>query len=293
MRIGRLAAAHDGVLSLSQLLSLGLTRSGVESRLQRGHLYRVHRGVYAVGHPRLTTEGERRAALLAYGEEAVLSHRTAADLWGLRPSNVRWTDVTIRSRAGRRRRKGIRLHRGPLPPSEVTHHRNFPVTSPARRLLDIAAGVTPRALERAVDEAERLRLFDRDAIADVLDANRGRPGRARLLQVLAIHRPGSTPTRSTLEERFLRFCRSQRLPQPQLNVPVGPYTADFLWADQRLIVETDGRAARRTAYAFEHDRARDARLAVAGYRVVRYTELRLTREPIVVARELRALLGIR
>ena len=248
--------------------------------------------MYAVGHPPLTTAGERRAALIACGEQAVLSHRTAADLWDLRQSNPRLTDVTISSRAGRERRDGIRLHRGPLPPTEVTNHRTFPVTTPARTLLDLAAVITPRALERAIDEAERLGLFDEAAIASVLDANRRRPGRGRLAAVLAAHRPGSTRTRSTLEERFLAFCRDRGLPQPQLNVPIGRYSADFLWPEQRLIVETDGRAAHRTAHAFEHDRARDAQLAVAGFRVVRYTERRLIRQPATVYRELRSLLQV-
>ena len=288
----RLAAAQDRVVELHQLLSLGLSRRAVESRLRSGRLFLVYRGVYAVGHPGLSTAGERRAALLACGRAAVLSHRSAADLWGLRPSNARWTDVTIASRAGRRHRERIRLHRGPLPPTEVTHHRTFPVTTPARTLLDLAALITPRALERALDEAERLGLFDEAAIAFVLDANRRRPGRARLAAVLAVHRPGSTRTRSTLEERFLAFCRHHGLPKPQVNVPIGPYTADFLWPGQRLIVETDGRAAHRTAHAFEHDRARDAQLAVAGYRVVRYTARRLVRESRTVARELRSLLQI-
>ena len=205
-----------------------------------------------------------------------------ADLWDLRPANPRWTDVTVSSRAGRERRDGIRLHRAPLPAKEVTWYSTFPVTTPARTLLDLAVVITPRTLERALDEAERLGLFDEAAIAFVLDANRRRPGRARLAAVLAVHRPGSTRTRSALEERFLAFCRDHGLPQPQVNVPIGPYTADFLWPEQWLIVETDGRAAHRTAHAFEHDRARDAQLAVGGYRVVRYTERRLIREPRTV-----------
>lgn len=288
----RLAAAQDGVVELHQLLSSGLSRRAVEGRLRTGRLFRVHRGVYAVGHARLTPAAERRAALLACGDEAVLSHRTAADLWGIRPSNARWTDVTISSRAGRRRRERVRLHRGPLPSPEVTRHRTFPVTTPARTLLDLAAVITPRAFERASDEAERLGLFDEAAVASVLDANRRRPGRGRLAAVLAVHCPGSTRTRSTLEERFLAFCRDRGLPQPQVNVPIGPYSADFLWPEQRLIVETDGRAAHRTAHAFEHDRARDARLAVAGYRVVRYTARRLIRQPATVNRELRSLLQV-
>ncbi len=279
-------------MGLGQLLGLGLSRAAIESRLRRGRLFAVHRGVYAVGYPRLTAAGARRAAVLTCGGAAVLSHRSAADLWGIRASNPRVVDVTIASRAGRTRRPGIRIHTGPLGRTEVTARHGLLVTTPARTLLDLAAVLTPRALERAIDEAERLGLFRAGAIQAVLAANRHRPGRAALAAVLATHRPGTTRTRSGLEERFLALCRAQPLPQPEVDVPIGPYIVDFLWRAQRLIVETDGRATHGTAAAFERDRARDAQLMAAGYRVVRYTGRRLARQPAEVVSELRTLLGI-
>lgn len=278
-------------MAWGQLLELGLSRGAIQSRLRRGRLFALYRGVYAVGHPSLTVAGERRAALLACGDGAVLSHRTAADLWGIRHSNQRIVDVTVASRGGRTRRPGIRVHRMPLPRRETTRLKQLSVTTPARTLLDLAAVLTPRALERAIDEAERLGLFQAGAIEAVLEANRCRPGRATLAAVFAVHRPGSTRTRSGLEERFLALCRSHAIPQPEVNVPLGPFIADFLWRAQRLIVETDGRATHGTAAAFERDRARDAHLMTAGYRVVRYTNRRLSRQPAEVVQELRALLG--
>ena len=279
-------------MAAAQLLGVGVSGGAIQSRLRRGRLFAVHRGVYAIGHPRLTVGGTRRAALLACGDGAVLSHRTAADVWGIRQSNERIVDITIPSRTGRARRPGVRIHTGRLPPPEVTGRSGLPVTTPARTLLDLAAVLTARALERAIDEAERRGLFQAEAFEAVLEANRRRPGRAALAEVFAGHRPGTTRTRSGLEERFLVFCRGHGLPQPEINVPIGPYIVDFLWRAQRLIVETDGRAAHGTAAAFERDRTRDARLMTRGYRVVRYTNRRLSRQPADVMRELRILLGV-
>ena len=247
--------------------------------------------MYAAGHARLTLAGARVAALLASGDGAVLSHRTAADLWALRSSNPRIVDVTIYSRAGRTPRPGIRLHRAPLPRNEVTRKDGFPVTSPARTLFDLSAVLTPRSLERAVDEAERLGLFDLGEMETVMAANRGRSGRPKLATVLAGHRAGSTLTRSELEERFLALCRANSLPSPEVNTRMGTFLVDFLWREQRLIVETDGRESHGTTVAFERDRARDARLTAAGYRVVRFTYRQIAREATSVARLLRALLG--
>ena len=231
------------------------------------------------------------AAVLALGEDAVLSHATAADLWGLRRSGSAAIDVTISSRAGHERRQGVRLHRAPLPPSEVTRRNGFPVTTPARTLLDLGAVVGLRAVERALDEAERLNVLHRRALDAVLAANGNRSGRAKLAAVVAGHRAGSTLTRSELEERFLALCRAHSLPSPAVNARMGRYVVDFLWRERRLIVETDGRASHGTRAAFERDRARDARLTVAGYRVVRFTYRQVAEEGAAVAGLLRSLLG--
>ena len=108
-----------------------------------------------------------------------------------------------------------------------------------------------------------------------------------LAEVLKSHGPGSTRTRSELEEIFLALCGTHSLTRPETNVHVDGHEVDFLWRGQRLIVEVDGRAAHHTRRAFEADRARDAELTASGYRVMRFTQRRLEREPAVVADELR------
>ncbi len=146
------------------------------------------------------------------------------------------------------------------------------------------------ALERALDDAERLRLFNGRAFETVIAAHAGRRGAAALAAVLAEHADGTTLTRSELEERFLVLCDVHDLPRPAVNARVERYEVDFLWRAERLIVETDGRASHGTSAAFERDRARDARLTVAGYRVLRFTYHQVTDEPAAVAELMTTLL---
>ena len=292
IRIAQFALAQRWVVSTLQLRELGLSRRRIGRWVSVGLLHPLHRGVYAFGRPDVGVEGWRVAALLVSGPEAVLSHRTAAELWELRTFNSRWIDVTVPPATRRDRRSGIRLHRAPLPAAEITRHDRFPVTTVARTLFDLAADVTPRVLERMLDEAERRELLDEEDLAGVLDRNRRRPGRPALLRTLAKHRPGSTLSRSGLEEALLAICREHRLPGPRMNVPIGPYVADFVWQEARLIVETDEETGHRTRLAIEHDKKRDAYLSVRGYRVVRYTERRIHTEPGAIGRELRALTAV-
>jgi very-short-patch-repair endonuclease len=285
-RIAELAAAGHNVLALAELRAAGLGYGQIQVRLSRGSLYRMHRGVYGVGHPRqLGALGRWRAAVLACGDGGVLSHRSSAALWGLRRSGAGAVDVTVRSHAGRSPPAGVRVHRrrAPLPATEITRRQGVPVTTPARTLLDLAEVLPRRALERATDEAERLRLFDLRELEIVLRGHPRHAGRNALAAELEEHDVGTTLTRNDLEEAVLALCRARGLPAPDVNAQVGPYEADFLWREERLIVEADGRASHATRRAFEHDRARDARLTVAGYRVVRFSHRQVMREPAVVA----------
>jgi hypothetical protein len=284
-RIAALARRQHGVISRAQLLSLGLGGSGVAHRVRAGRLHRIHRGVYAVGHARITASGLYLAAVLACGEGAVMSHRAAAALWCIRPSNSRVVDVTIPGRAGRARRKGVRIHRARLRPDEVALVDGIPVTSPARTLVDFADVSSLRELERAFDEAEYLRL---DCTG--LEPIHGRRGYGRLQTVSARHEPGTTRTRSDLEDLFLALCERFGLPRPAVNSLLLGHEVDFLWRDARLVVEVDGGAAHGTRAAFEEDRRRDAELAVAGQTVVRFTEARLEQAPAAVAAQVGALL---
>jgi very-short-patch-repair endonuclease len=285
-QIAALAARQYGVITRAQLVALGLGEDAIDYRLSTGRLHRVHRGVYAVGHRRLTRHALYLAAVLTCGKGAVLSHSSAARLWRLPCREESTVHVTVSGTGGRLNRPGLAIHRAALGDRDLARVEGIPVTSPGRTLVDLADIVPRRALERALDEAAYLRLDLSD-----LSPTDGRRGSGLLAEVLARHKPGTTLTRSQLEERFLGLCRSAGLRAPEVNRRVRGYEVDFVWRPRRLVVETDGSAAHGTRAAFERDRARDAALTAAGWRVVRITHRRLTAEPEEVAALLRTLLG--
>jgi Transcriptional regulator, AbiEi antitoxin/Protein of unknown function (DUF559) len=293
--IAELAGRQHGVVSLAQLTAMGLSARGVGHRVAAGRLHRVHRGAYAVGHALLSLKGRWMAAVLACGPDALLSHRSAAELWGLRESARANIDVTSPRRAGRSR-SGIDIHRADtLQPQDITHVHGIPCTAVARTLLDLAEVVNRRQLERACDQADLERILDATALDDVLSRAFGRRGAPGLRAILDENAIGQTVTRSEMEERFLSLCDRAGLPPPEVNVWLGlpgggRAQADFLWREQRLIVETDGRAAHGTRRAFEHDRRRDQRLVLASWRVIRVTWRQLTREPEELVRILEKLI---
>lgn len=287
------AFAQHGVVTLRQLEALALSPSAVRSRVAAGRLHRVHAGVYSVGHARLTREGRYMAAVLACGHGALLSYRSCGALLGLRASSRAVIDVTSPTRAGRKR-AGIEVHACATASDDAIQRNAIPCTSVARTLLDLAAVINRRELERACDRAEMLQVFDLRALQDVLTRANGHRGAGPLRAVLAGHSIGADVTRSELEERFLALCESAALPRPQCNawLALGPdgVEADFVWRRQRLVVETDGRIVHSTRQAFERDRRRDQRLMLAGWRVVRFTWREVVGEPGVVAETVRALL---
>jgi very-short-patch-repair endonuclease/predicted transcriptional regulator of viral defense system len=291
----RLAERQHGVVDVCQLTALGLGRAAVARRAAEGRLHRVHRGVYAVGHGRLTREGRWMAAVLAYGPKAVLSHRSAGALWGLRSDGRAKTDVSLPSRSARSR-PGIDVHRsGTLTLADCTTQDGIPCTTLARTLLDLAEVVDHRGLERAIEQAEVLRLFDLRAVEDVLERANGRHGAAALRAVLAgLEEPALTDTE--LEERFLMLCRAASLPSPEVNEwldidDLPAVKADFLWRRQRLVIETDGWESHGTRQAFERDRRRDERLKLAGYDLLRFTRRRIVADPSGVTRTVAQLLA--
>jgi predicted transcriptional regulator of viral defense system len=281
--IARLAERQHGVVSLPQLKALGLGTDAVAKRVAAGRLIRIHRGVYAVGHGRLTLHGYWMAAVLAYGPKALLSHRSAAALHGIRPDNRSNIDVTVPGRSARSR-PGIGVHASTtLTAAEITTVDGIPCTTIARTLLDLADVVDRRGVERAVDQAEVLRAFDLRAVEEVLARAAGRRGVGVLKRVLAEY-DGPTLTNRELEERFLALCRRASLPRPEVNGWITlddgvAYKVDFLWRAERLAVETDGWGSHGTRQAFENDRRRDRRLRLAGWEVVRFTWRDVEREP--------------
>lgn len=281
--IAGVAAAQHGVIGRAQLLALGVSRAAIETLVRRGVLHRVHVGVYAVGHPRLTRNGRLMAAVLACGEGSVLSHRSAAALWGLRSEAPVRVDVT-RPAAGGRERPGIAIHRTRrLAEHERTTKDAIPVTTVARTLLDLAGAAS---VEGAVARAERAGLLDVGAVHRAVAENPRRRGARRLLA--AIDSP--TPTRSELEEAFLALVRRASLPEPRVNARVAGLEVDFWRPFHRLVVETDGYAYHRSRAAQERDREREAVLARAGERVQRFSHRQVVRRPAEVEETLRALL---
>jgi len=282
--IAALAARQHGVVALRQLRAAGITQSAVARRARTGRLHRVHRGVYAVGHPVLSREGRWIAAVIAAGAGAALSHAAAAALWELRPSAAVRTDVIVPTAGGRAKSRAIRIHRAPgLTLDEVTTLRGIPVTTAVRTILDLAAILQPRRLERVLDEAEQRELTDTPSLEALARAHPGHRGAHRLLRTLTAHVPGTTLTRSELEERFLALCDANAFERPRVNAYVLGLEVDFLFEAARLVVETDGYRHHRTRAAFERDRIRDAILAAAGYRTLRVTHRQLTGDPQQVA----------
>lgn len=268
--VARLAARQHGVVTTKQLLSVGLLQSGISDRVSAGRLHRVHRGVYAVGHAALANEGRWMAAVLACGPGAALSHRSAAGLWRMLPTDGRGSDrdlpVTHVTVAGEgRRRPGIRVHRSPtLSPADLALRAAIPVTKPARTLRDLRRTVPGPVFARALRQAEFLGLP-----LEGLDTDH---------------------TRSELEARFLALLRRRRLPRPEVNVRVEGFVVDFLWRGERLIAELDGWGTHRNRSAFEQDRARDNQLRTSGFEVVRFTWRQVNDDPSGVVATVRSLL---
>jgi very-short-patch-repair endonuclease len=252
--VASIAARQHGVVTSQQLYDAGMSHSAVSRWAQSGRLHRVHHGVYAVGHAGLSNEGWWMAAVLACGETAVLSHVSAAALWKLLPNSPGAIHVSIPSTSGREKRPGIRLHRcTSLAAGMATRRHGIPVTSPARTIADLESLVSPAKHRRAIRQAEVLGLrtgLERDA-----------------------------PTRSELEDIFLALCRRHRLPMPEVNVRIGTRIVDFLWREQRVVVETDGYRFHRGSQAFEDDHQRDLELRLLSYNPVRLSHQQVVHRP--------------
>jgi very-short-patch-repair endonuclease len=271
--IGALAGRQHGVVGRAQMLAAGLTVRAIDHRIQTGRLHLLYRGVYAVGHQVLSQRGRWMAATLATG--GVLSHRSAAALWGIRPSHGQIEVTTPRTRTPR---PGLLLHRAVLPQDEITTHHGIPVTTPARTLLDLAAVLPRHQLQRAMNEAEIRRL---DGPHRLVARYPTKKGRANLNAQL-------TYTRSDLEARFLAFLDGRRFPAPQTNTLIEGVEVDAVWPDRKLVVELDSWTFHGTRQAFENDRRKDRHLTARGWIVIRITWRDLD-DPDALERELRAL----
>lgn len=293
-----LAGRQQAVFAAWQAVELGITGAGLRKRAQRARLHRIYTGVYSLVPPTLLTgKGWWMAAVLACGPGAVLSHRTAAALHDLRRTARAKVDVTVPGRSGRKH-AGIDIHRSTtLAEADVTSVDGIPCTSIARTMFDIAEVVDRRALERAYDQAEMMGVFNLRALEDQIARHPTRPAACAVKSVLEEHYVGSTGTWSVLEEAFLALCRRLGLPAPSVNrwIDLGDggtmIQADFVWFEQRVIVETDGRRVHGTHQARERDPRRDQRAIVAGWTPIRTTWRQVTRRPRELEPTLLALVG--
>ncbi len=295
-RLAELARTQHGAVTLEQLRGFGLSASAVRSRVEEGSLLRLYEGVYAVGHLSQTREARFMPAVLACGQDAVLSHRSAADLLGLREDKRTRIDVTAPGRRGRAPRR-IDAHRsGSLGPADRGTEAGIPCTSVARTLLDVAAVIPLWELRRAVEQAEVLRVLDKRAVRVLIKRSRGRRGVARLRMLLDEIDPQTKRTRSEMERLFLRVCTRAGLPRPEVNVWLNVdgrrLQPDFLWRDAGLILEADSRKFHDTDSAFLSDRRREQRLQLAGWRVSHCTWWEIEYEPRRLAETISGLLAL-
>jgi hypothetical protein len=283
-----LAERQHGVVTHGQLRRLGYSKGAIARATRAGRLHRVHQGVYAVGRPDLPRRGRCLAAVFACGDGAVLSHASAAWLWGLRSELPQMIDVTAPSRGGGH--PGIALHHSAtLAPAEVGRLAGIPVTRVERTMLDVAATDSRWELTEMIDRAERRKLLEIEAIDAMLDRRGGHRGAARLRLATDIYRdPAYSRARS--ERLFLAAVKDAGLPRPVLNSWVEKWEVDAYWEAERFAVEVDGWEAHRTRKAFEDDHLRWEEMKLAGIEVIPISARRIERHPRQVGNHLRLLI---
>lgn len=262
VRLAGLAGRQHGVVSFAQIRSLGLSESFVERAVAAGRLHRVYRGVYAVGHRNVSQPGRFMAAVLACGPGAVLSHRSAAVLWGI--ASPRSGPVHVTHPKSRRSRRGLHLHQSRFAAGDVRIWWGVRVTSPQRTLVDLADVCTTGEVDAALSECHRLGLLERSEL------RAHHPGRKGLGAVLRL---GQRMTRSQIERRFLADIRAAGdIALPSTNHEMHGFEADLYWPAHALVVEIDDYSTHGERRAFERDRRKQTAYALAGIQIVRITE---------------------
>lgn len=274
-----LARRQHGVLTRRDLHALGFGESAIRHRLATGRLHKVSPGVYAVGRPELTQEGRWMAAVLACGADAVLSHGSAAALWGI---GHEWhlIEVSVRHRSWARRR-GVKVRSRPsLLEQDITAHRGIPVTTVPRTILDQAATpISDASLERVVNEADSAKGIDFDfrALRRYCDLRCGEPGVRRLRRLLDPETFRLSD--SELERLFRPIALAAGFPQPLTKTFVNGYEVDFYWPDLALVVETDSLRYHRNAIKQSRDLLRDQVHTASGLTTLRFTHWQVAHEP--------------
>jgi very-short-patch-repair endonuclease len=303
--VGRLAAEQHGVVTRAQLLAAGLPASRIHNLLRYGRLVRVHASVYRCQDREPSVWTAAAAAVFAAaggrgwldGDDVVIaavSHRTAAALRSYLPEDGAQPVVVSGEAVARVR--GVRVHRTRLRPGEAAMLRGIPVTTPARTLLDLAGAAAPRELEQALAAAVRRDPGIPAALALLLRAQPRRSGSGVLRRLLdSLRTSGTAPLflRSRAEEELLALIRRARLPAPRANQRLLGVEVDFVWPDQRLVVEVDGFEFHTSGRAFSRDRDRDRMLAIHGYQVLRFSWWQLTTDATATVAALAAALAER
>jgi hypothetical protein len=279
-----LARRQHGIVARRQLRALGFNARAIEHRIGRGRLHLVAHGVYAVGWPRLTRKRRWMAAVLACGDGAVLSHRSAAALWRIGTEKRGVVDISVTRRC-ELRRPGLRVRGRPtLAAEDILSKDGIPITTPARTLVDIATELGPIAVERAVNEADKLDLIDPETLRLALEGYSGQPGAPLLRSIL--DKRTFRLSDSDLEIFFRPIAAVAGLPPPLSKQIVNGWEVDFYWPDLGLVIETDGLRYHRTASAQTRDARRDRAHALAGMTPLRFTHYEVRYEPARVRAEL-------
>lgn len=281
--VRELAAAQHWVVTHGQLRALGIGPDSIRHRVKTGHLYPVYREIYAVGRPALERKGRWLAAVLACGDEALLSHRSAAVLWGLVRSSVERDIEIVMPDTMLRCRPGLHVHRrADLGAQHRREVDGVPVTDPVSTLVDLASCTPEWQVEQAINAADRLGLVDSGTLRATVPDLAPRPGKACIRRLAGC----DALTDTGLERKFLAIVRNANLPSPLTQAMVSGYRVDFYWPDLGLVVETDGWRYHRTPGEQAADQRRDQAHARGGLTALRFSEDQVRHEPRAVQRTL-------
>lgn len=265
-----IADSQRGLITLEQLLEIGLSYSAVERRVALGRLTRIHRGVYTVGTANPDTKARWLAATLAAGPGSLLGYLSGAGLWKLWPEHPGRPHVVMEG-AGRLGHPGILMHRmRQMHEDDFAVHDGIPVTSLELTCLHLASQLTCRSFERATIKAARRREFSLDRAVELIDRSLGRPGVKRFRSVVGRDLAAELHSLSELELRFVELLRSAKVVMPEINHDVESMMVDAVWHDAKVVVELDGFEFHKLPRDLRNDNARTRRLVLAGYRVIRF-----------------------
>lgn len=289
-RLSKLAERQHGVVSRRQLRALGFSDAEIHHGVEQDRLLSVFRGVYAVGHRGIGDRGRAMAAVLACGKGAIVSHRSTAALLGLTDRAPVVVDIVSSTQRGRKI-DGIRCHKALLRLDETGSIDRIPCTSPARTLVDCAGEVGMRTLRSMFERAAAKKMLDLDALeTSMAPGRRGMPALRKLVEEWRLAAPVAKNARlkSPLEAKVLPLVVRRGMPIPLCNAPVRlasgqQIEVDFLWPEQRFVLEADSRGFHATDVASERDRWRDRELLRAGYSWLRVTRLQAESEPEEIA----------